>query len=578
MGNYSETAIQYCLDITSGTIQAGPYVVAACQRHLDDLGKQGDEDFKFIFDEEKAERRCAFSEKLHHVKGKWAGQRIVLEPHQIFMQCSIWGWVKKSNGLRRFSVVYAEIPRKNGKSVEAATGGLYMLAADGELGAEVYSGATSEKQALEVFRPAWQMANKNESLRSHFNISLSGNPKNPTSIYKLDDMSRFEPLIGKPGDGSSPHCAIIDEYHEHKTSDQYDTMDTGMGAREQPLIFVITTAGTDTSSPCYDMHLRAIQILNATIIDDAFFAIIYSIGPDDDYKDFSVWKMANPNYGVSINEDYLYRKYTETMNNVAKQNVNLCKHLNMWMNVGVAWMNMPKWEACADQSLTLDDFIGRPCYAALDLASKIDICALILIFKHQKLIDGEMVNGYVVFGKYYLPEDTTTLAGNEHYDKWVKEDLIVETPGAMTDFMYIEEDLKEINKKHPIEELAFDPRESGYLIQNVMQWLGVDQCVEITQGPALMSEPMKETEGLIYDNKLWHSGDPVLTWMMGNVIQKKGRNSGPVKYYYPTKEKTESKIDGAVSLIMAVGRAMLNKDGSAYEGLTKEEIMAEMAF
>ena len=300
--------------------------------------------------------------------------------------------------------------------------------------------------------------------------------------------------------------------------------------------------------------------------------------PEDNWQDFEVWKMANPNFGVSVNEDYLHRKFTETMNNASKQNINLCKHLNMWMKAGVAWMNMVKWEVCADQSLKLEDFIGRPCYAALDLASKIDICALILLFKHQKMIDGELVEGLVAFGKYYLPEDTTTLAGNEHYDKWVKEGLIVETPGAMTDFLYIENDLKEIHANHPIEELAFDPREAGYLVQNVMQWLGVDNCIEIAQGPALMSEPMKETEGMIYDNRLWHSGDPVLTWMMGNVIQKKGRNTGPVKYYYPTKEKNESKIDGAVSLIMAMSRAMLNKDVSAYSGLTREQIMAEIAF
>ena len=505
------------------------------------------------------------------------GQLLKLGPHQVFRQCAIWGWVKKSNGLRRFSIIFIEEPRKNGKSMDAATAGLYMLAADGEKGSEVYSGATSEKQALEVFRPAWQMANKNAALREYFHILLSGNPRNPTSIYRLDDMSRFEPLIGKPGDGASPHCAIIDEYHEHKTSDQYDTMDTGMGAREQPIIFVITTAGTDTSTPCYEMHLRAIKVLNGTIQDEAFFAIIYGISPTDDWKDFEVWKKANPNYGVSVMEDYLYRKYTETMTNAAKQNINLCKHLNQWTNAGVAWMNMVKWEVCKDETLKLEDFTGQSCWVALDLASKIDICATILLFRHQREINGETVDGYAAFGRYYLPEETTQLAGNEHYDKWVKEGRIVETPGAMTDFYYIENDLKEIHEKYPIEELAFDPRESGYLIQNVMQWLGVEQCIEIAQGPALMSEPMKETEGLIYDNKLWFDGDPVLTWMIGNVVQKKGRNSGPVKYYYPTKEKTESKIDGAVSLIMAMSRAMLNKDEFAFAGMSKAEIIASLS-
>jgi len=570
MTNYTTTALQYCNDITSGKIPAGPYVVASCQRHLDDLERAKGADFPYRFDEAKATKRCAFSEKLHHVKGKWAGQLLKLEPHQVFCQCAIWGWVKKSNGFRRFSTVYMEIPRKNGKSVDAATTGLYMIAADGEKGAEVYSGATSEKQALEVFRPAWMMANKNGDLTEHFGISLSGNPRNPTSIYRLEDMSRFEPLIGKPGDGASPHCAIIDEYHEHKTSEQYDTMDTGMGAREQPLIFVITTAGTDTSTPCYDMHLRAIKVLEKTIEDEAMFCIMYGISPDDDYKDFEVWKKANPNYGVSVNEDYLYRKYTETMTNAAKQNINLCKHLNQWMNASVAWMNMVKWEACKDESLKLEDFKGQTCVAAFDLASKIDISSLVLLFEHN--------DGYVVFARHYLPEDTINLAGNDHYVKWEKDGFITSTPGARTDFFYIETDLKAINGDHPISELAFDPKESTYLVNNVMEWLGPDKCIEITQGPALMSEPMKETEGLIYDGKLWHSGDPVLTWMMGNVVQRQGRNTGPVKYYYPTKERNENKIDGAVCIIMSVGRAMAHQEESAYKGMTKEEILESMAF
>ena len=567
---YSETAHQYCLNITSGKIPAGPYVVASCQRHLDDLERAKTEDSPYQFDEAKANKRCAFSEKLHHVKGKWAGQLLKLEPHQVFCQCAIWGWVKKSNGFRRFSTVYMEIPRKNGKSLDAATTGLYMIAADGEKGAEVYSGATSEKQALEVFRPAWQMAHKNEALREYFNLTLSGNPKNPTSIYRLEDMSRFEPMIGKPGAGSSPHCAIIDEYHEHKTSEQYDIMATGQAAREQSLMYVITTAGTDTSTPCYDMHLRAIKVLEKTIEDESMFCIIYGIAPDADWKDFEVWKIANPNYGVSVGEDYLKRAYNEAMTNASKQNINLCMHLNLWMNAGVAWMNMVKWEACKDETLKLEDFKGQPCVAAFDLASKIDISSLVLLFAHN--------DGYAVFAKHYLPEGTINLAGNDHYVKWEKEGYITSTPGARTDFFYIETDLKAINADHSISELAFDPKESTYLVNNVMEWLGPDKCIEITQGPALMSEPMQELEGLIYDCKIWHSGDPVLNWMVGNVVRRQGRNTGPVKYYYPTKERNENKIDAAVAMIMAVGRALARQEESAYAGMSKSEILASMAF
>lgn len=582
---YAETAKQYCIDVRDGKIPAGQLVKLACIRHLNDLEKSkllaGGELFPYEFNPQlkdkqgreyyPAERICRFAETFRHVKGKWAGKKISLEPWQIFILSCLFGWIRKADKLRRFRVAMVEVPRKNGKSVLGAIIGNYMVSMDGEPGGEVYSGATTEKQAHEVFRPAWQMAQKSQAFQEKFGISLSGTPRNPTSIYRLEDMSRFEPLVGHPGEGASPHCAIIDEYHEHKSSAQYDSMETGMGAREQPLMFVITTAGVDTSGPCYDMHLRAIKILEKSLADEAFFAIIYGIDPKQDFKDFGIWTAANPNYGISINEDYLKRKYTETMTNASKQNINLCKHLNVWTGAGIAWMNMVKWSACADPSLNSAEFKGKTCYAGLDLASKIDICALIQLFEFDR--------GYAVFGKYYLPEETIHLAGNEHYVKWVKEGWITETPGARTDFAYIEDDLKQIHAETPIIELAFDPRESGYLVANLMEWMPPESCVEINQGPALMSQPMKELEALIYSNKIWFNGDPVLTWMMSNIVKKQGRNSGPVKYYYPTKEKAENKIDGGIALIMAVGRAMLNQGQvSAYEGLTVEEINARMAF
>lgn len=563
--HYADIANRYARDVVDGRIPAGKKAILACQRHLADLEKTKDPTYPYDFnpilkdskgkDYRPAERRCSFSEKMTHVKGKWSGQKIKLSPHQVFIQACIWGWVKRKNGKRRFRTALVLIPRKNGKSVDAATTGNYMLMADGENGAEVYSGATSEKQALEVFRPAWQMANGNPQLRKHFGVALSGNPKNPTSIYRLSDMSRFEPLIGKPGDGSSPHCAIIDEYHEHKTSDQFDTMDTGMGSREQPLLFVISTAGIDTSSPCYDMCLEAVRVLQGVIEKDSLFAIIYDIDEEDDWKDFEVWKKANPNYGVSVDEDYLYEKYQDAMNNASKQNISLCKHLNKWMNAGVAWMNMAKWAACSDTSLRLEDFKSKKCWMAFDLANKIDIAALVTMFRYK--------GGFAVFARYYLPQDTIELPQNAHYRKWLKEGWIIQTPGARTDFAYIEADFRAFAKEYNFQELAYDPHEATYLVQNLMQDYP-DQCIEITQGPANMSEPMKELEALVYAEDFHFNGDPVLTWMAGNVVKKQGRNSGPTKFYYPTKERNELKIDGIVATIMALSRAMLVEDDDGY--------------
>jgi phage terminase large subunit-like protein len=184
----------------------------------------------------------------------------------------------------------------------------------------------------------------------------------------------------------------------------------------------------------------------------------------------------------------------------------------------------------------------------------------------EETVQEREVTRYAVFGRYYLPEETVQLAGNEHYAKWVKQGLIIETPGAMTDYYYIENDIKRLNKDHPIIELAFDPSGATYLVNNLMDLLGPERCIEITQGPTLISEPMKELEGLIYAKAMMHNGDPVLTWMMGNVVKKQGRSGGPVKTYYPTKQKEEYKIDGPVALIMAMSRAMLRKDTrSAYE-------------
>lgn len=569
--DYAEIAKKYCEDVVNGDIVACQLVKLACQRHLTDLERQYDPDYPFFFNPDVANRRCSFSERFPHIKGKWAGEKIKLEPHQVFFQCAIWGWLKKSNEKRRFNTAYIEVPRKNGKSTDAAIAGLYMLTADDENSSEVFSGATTEKQALEVFRPAWLMTNKTPGFKRKFGVEISGTPRNPTSIHIVSDMSRFEPLIGNPGEGSSPHCTIIDEYHEHRSSDQYDAMETGMGSREQPLMFVITTAGSNIAGPCYEMHLRAKKVLEGTIEDDYLFAVIYTVDEEDDFRDFEVWKKANPNYGVSIIEDYLYRKYTETLTDVTRQNVNLCKHLNKWVNAGVAWMNMVKWMACRDTTLDLEDFKGQPCYVSLDLASKIDICALIMLFETDR--------GYACFGKYYLPEETVKLPGNEHYDKWVKEGYITQTEGARTDFAYIEEDLIRINEEYPIIELPFDPREAGYLVNNVMKWLPPDSCIEVTQGPAHMSQPMKELEAIIYSNRIFFDGDPVLTWMISNVVKKQGKGTGPTKYYYPTKEKDSSKIDGAVALIMAVGRAMLKEPPvkSIYEGLTYEQMKERMA-
>jgi phage terminase large subunit-like protein len=556
--SYSARALRYARRVVSGKQLACKYVKLACERHLKDLERSKKASYPYRFSSEKGDRICKFGERMVHIKGAWAGQRIQLEDWQCFLLAVPFGWVRKSDGLRKYREIYAEIPRKNAKSTTGAIIGNYMTVADDEPGAEVFCGATTEDQALKVFEPAWKMVDKNPDFKEYFGLSLSGTEKFPGNIHQLGSGSYFRMLIGKPGDGDNPHCAIVDEYHEHKTSEQYDAMKTGMGARRQPMRVVITTAGTDTSAPCYDKHQEAIKVLEGTLENEEMFAIIFTIDEGDDWKNFKVWPKANPNHRVSVYDDYLRSQLRDALQKPGDTNTILTKHLNMWMNAGKAWMNMAFWDRQCDPLLKMEDFLGQECWLAFDLANKIDICSVAAIFKTYF--------GFVLFCKHYLPERTILLPHNAHYRKWLNEGWLIQTGGARTDFKRIEDDIRELSKKYAVQELAFDPKEASYLIQNIQEWASFE-CVEMGQGPALISEPMKEMEAAIYagedpeaTEQLKHNGDPILTWMMGNVVKKEGRgSSGPVKYYYPTKERDANKIDGIVAGIMALARAKLHE-------------------
>jgi phage terminase large subunit-like protein len=554
-------AEQYARDVAVGVIEAGRLVRASCERHLRDLERSKKQTFGYRFDEERGNLICRFASQMIHVKGKWATSRpgelplITLEPWQCFFLAVPFGWVRKRDGLRRFREIYAEIPRKNSKSTLGAIIGHYMAWADDENGAEVFCGATSMEQTAPVFRPAWLMVSKNPEFKDHFGLELGATEKNPGPIYCASTNSQFRAIIGKPGDGDSPHCAIIDEYHEHADSTMYDTMKTGMGARTQPMRVVITTAGSDTSGPCYDKHEEAIKVLQGTLENEEMFAIIYGIDEQDNWQDFRVWQKANPNYGVSVFEDYLRGQLRDALQMPSQQNEILTKNLNVWRNAGVGWMNIAAWDRCKDESLTIEDFAGQRCWLGMDLAAKIDIASLALLFEH----DG----GWALFCRHYLPEDTIELPHNQHYRKWRDAGWLTQTDGARTDQRVIEADIRRFSEMFSVQELAFDQKESNYLIANVQEFASFP-CVDVPQSPVHMSEPMKEMEALVVSGKLRHNGDPVLHWMMGNVVKKQGHGGGPVKSYYPTKSREANKIDGVVAAIMALSRAMVAQEEPTY--------------
>lgn len=532
-------ANRYARDVVSGKIPACLYVKQACHRHLDDLASVKDKHFPYKFDRKKAEKVCQFAEKLVHVKGKWAGQHIRLEPFQAFILCSLFGWVKKRDNLRRFREAYCEIPRKNGKSVVGAIVGLYMFLADGEPGSEVYSGATTEKQAWEVFRPAKLMLEKSPGLLDHF-----GAEANAKNLYHQSSASRFEPLIGDPGDGSSPHCAIVDEYHEHQHDRLYNTMITGQGAREQSIQLVITTAGTNLSGPCYDKRDQIIKILSKTYENEDIFGIIYTIDEDDDWTDIENWKKANPNYGVSVFSDYLESRLKEATQRASRQNIIQCKHLNRWMNADTAWMNMLEWRKCADGTLFPENFLGEPCIVGVDLASKVDFAVLVQLFYRE--------GHFYAFPQYFLPEDTVWLPENTHYQGWTAEERINVTPGAIIDYSEIEAALMDIAVRFELEEVAYDPFQATQFSSR-MTSEGLTM-VEVRPTVLNFSEPMKELEAAVKSGRFHYHPCPIFEWMAGNVVAHMDKKDN----IYPNRERIQNKIDGIVATLMAMNRAILH--------------------
>ncbi|MCX8574531.1 MULTISPECIES: terminase large subunit [unclassified Gilliamella] len=557
-------ANQYARDIVKGKIIACKYVIDACQRHLDDLEQEKNKSFKYKFNKDLAEKVCKFIQLLPHTKGEWAFKRmpITLEPWQLFIFCCVFGWVHKKTNLRRFREVYTEIPRKNGKSAISAGTGLYCFSADNEFGAEVYSGATTEKQAWEVFRPARLMCKRTPLLCEAFGIIV-----NASNLSRIADGARFEPLIGNPGDGASPSCAIVDEYHEHDTDSLYTTMLTGMGARKQPLMWAITTAGYNIEGPCYDKRREVIDMLNATVPNDELFGIIYTIDEGDDWTDPSALEKANPNIGISVYRDFLLSQQQRAINNARLANTFKTKHLNVWVSAKSAFFNMISWASCEDKSLSLEQFEGQSVIRGYDLARKLDMNSGVRLF--HRILDGKR-HYYCISPKFWVPYDTVYGADvedrktAERFQKWINTGHLDVTDGAEIDYREILHDAIESNKDNPVTVSAIDPHGATNLSHHLADE-GLNP-VTIIQNFTNLSDPMKELEAAIQSGRFHHDGNPILTWCISNVVGKNAPGNDDI--VRPIKERNENKIDGAVALIMAIGRIILSEqddEDSIYE-------------
>ncbi|MEY5101233.1 MAG: hypothetical protein RJA36_3952 [Pseudomonadota bacterium] len=570
--DYIAIAERYVDDVLAGVRPACKWERLACERHRRDLQRQEtDPAFPYRFNPElvdgsgkryrPAERICRFAELMPHIKGDWAarGERIQLGGWQVFALVSIFGWVHAESGLRRFHRADLFIPRKNGKSTIGSVIGNFMLTADGEFGAEVYSGATSRDQAHEVFRPARLMAMASPEFRAHYGVL-----PNASKLLVLDTNSKFEPLIGKPGDGASPSCSIVDEYHEHATSELYDTMATGMGARSQPLLLVITTAGSNIGGPCYAHQQDLQRVLEGLVTDDRRWGIVYGIDVGDDWTQPAALAKANPNFGISVNADSLLASQAEAVRDPRKAAVFKTKHLNVWVNSASPWLNLEALQRTADATLTADEFAGEECWIGTDLASKQDIASAVRVWRRQ--IDGQW--HYWAISGNWLPEAAVQRPENQHYRAWAQQGHLVQTPGNMIDLRLIQDHIEQVSERHVVREIAMDAWGSREIAPALQA--GGFTVVDVPMTTRHLSEPMKLIAALVDAGRFHCDGNRAMLWMLANVEVMVDRNDN----IFPRKAKPENKIDAAVATILAMSRAMVGAGEAKVEHYGPEDSIA----
>jgi phage terminase large subunit-like protein len=552
----------YAREVVDGTVPAGKYHRLSCARHLRDREREQHglpELFPYRFDAGQADRFFRFAGKLRHYKGEWGphhgqpGQLIVLQPWQQFRLGSLFGWVHVDTGLRRYRTAYNEVPRKNGKSLEAAIVGLYVTFFDGEPGAEGYCLATKRGQAMFVFNDMKKLV-ASSGLKKHIKIMAR-------NLHRVDTSSKLEPLGANPEDGLNPNLIIVDEFHKIKSRDTIDVMETATGARRQPVNFQITTAGDDPVSPCGDQHGYAVQILEELLVDETFFAFIAHADvedkalqmPADDWLAEATWRKANPNYGVSVKPEDLHALATKATSMQGAAATFKQKRLNLWVNTAQPWLSLEGWRSGQTDWL-LEELRGEPCFGAIDLSSKIDLAAFVLCFPPNPAT-GRTTWRYLV--RCFTPADTLLERARRDrapYLQWT-EDLIpgspwpilTTNPGNRLDQDVIRAAVNEAKALFgfDIKQIGFDPWNAGTIEQD----LTADgfEVVEIPQILKHMSAPSKEFEADVLDGLADSGGNPLMAVCISNVVvYRDGKDN-----IYPQKKKSRGRIDPVIAALMA---------------------------
>ena len=496
------------------------------------------------YDKEYADFAVAFIESLCHTKGTWAGKRFELMDWQEQIIRDLFG-ILKPNGYRQFNTAYIEIPKKNGKSELAAAVALLLACGDGEQRAEVYGCAADRQQASIVFEVAADMVRMCPALSKRVKILAS-----QKRIIYIPTNSFYQVLSAEAYSkhGFNIHGVVFDELHTQPNRKLFDVMTKGSGdARMQPLYFLITTAGTDTHSICYETHQKAKDILEGRKIDTTFYPVIYGADESDDWTDPKVWKKANPSLGITVGIDKVQTACESAKQNPCEENSFRQLRLNQWVKQAVRWMPMDKWDKCAF-AVNEDDLRGRVCYGGLDLSSTTDITAFVLVFPPLDEDDK-----YIILPYFWIPEDTLDMrVKRDHvpYDVWERQGYLQTTEGNVIHYGYIEKFIESLGERFNIREIAFDRWGAVQMVQN-LEGMGFT-VVPFGQGFKDMSPPTKELMKLTLEQRIAHGGHPVLRWNMDNIFVR----TDPAGNIKADKEKSTEKIDGAIATIMALDRAI----------------------
>lgn len=509
------------------------------------------------YDRETADRVVSFINLLKHTKGEWFGKPFDLIDWQEQIVRDLFG-ILKPNGYRQFNTAYIEIAKKQGKSELAAAIALYLTCGDFEHGGEIYGCAADRQQASIVFDVAVQMVEQCPPLKARIKPLLS----QKRLIYK--PLGNFYQVLSSEAyskHGLNVHGVVFDELHAQPNRKLYDVMTKGSGdARRQPLYFLITTAGTDRHSICWEVHQKAEDLLKGRKNDPSFYPVIYGTADDDDWTDPEVWKKANPSLGITVDIEKIQLACNNAKQNPAEENLFRQLRLCQWVKQSVRWMPMKAWDECSTP-VSSSELEGRICYGGLDLSSTTDLTAFVLVFPPETKEDS-----FQVLPFFWMPEENIPIRVNrDHvpYDIWAKEGFLLTTDGNVVHYGFIEKFIEELETKYNIQEIAFDRWGAVQMSQNLDD-MGFT-VVPFGQGYKDMSPPTKELMKLVLEGKLAHSGHPVLRWCVDNIFVR----TDPAGNIKPDKEKSTERIDGAVALIMALDRAIRNQgsgaDGSVYD-------------